>query len=111
MLLAKCPLHEVKSSSTLLYAAETGDVEKLRVLRAAGADIDGIPDNWRLNELNLEDKRFGTALHAAVGYNQIRSIKYLLAAGARKDIKNPVGLTPVEVADALGHKEAVELLK
>lgn len=110
LLLARSPTKEVKCSSALLHAASLGATDKMDVLLAAGAEIDGIPDNERLVEWHFENRQWGTALHVAVAHGQISSIEYLLEKGAGRDVRNPVGVTPRELAVELGHGEAVELL-
>lgn len=111
LLLASSPLEEVNCSSALLLSAQVGDVEKIRLVLAAGADINVIPDNWRLSENTTGRTDWGTALHVAAAHNRIECIAYLLEKGARKDIKSPAGLTPKEVAEEFGHKDAVKLLE
>lgn len=111
LLLAKSPLEEINRSSALLFSAQEGDIEKIGLVLATGADINAMPDNWRLSENTTERKGWGTALHVAVAHNRIPCITYLLEKEARKDIKNPAGLTPREVAEEFGHEEAANLLK
>lgn len=111
LLLACSPLEEINRSSALLFSAQEGDVEKISLVLAAGADINGIPDNWRLLEEITECKDWGTALHVAAAHNSVSCIAHLLEKGARKDIKNPAGLTPREVAEEFRHEEAANLLK
>lgn len=111
LLLASSPLEEINCSSALLLSAQVGDVEKIRLVLDTGADINTIPDNWRLSENTTGRTDWGTALHVAAAHNRIPCIEYLLEKGARKDIKSPAGLTPKEVAEKFGHKEAVKLLE
>ena len=78
---------------------------------ATGADVNAVPNNWRLSENTTERKDWGTALHVAAAHNRVSCIAYLLEKGARKDIKNPAGLTPKEVAEEFGHEDAVRILE
>jgi len=111
LLLGRSPVEEIRCSSALLNAAQVGDIKKIDILLAARADVNGIPDNWRLSQSALKDEKWGTALHVSVAHNQVACVAHLLGMGARKDVKNPAGLTPKEVAEKLGHKEVMELLK
>lgn len=111
LLLASSPLEEINCSSALLLSARVGDIEKISMVLATGAEINRIPYSWRLSENTTERKDWGTALHVAAAHNHISCVAYLLEKGARKDIKNPVGLTPKEVAEEFGHKEVVKFLK
>ena len=52
-----------------------------------------------------------TALHWASSKNHTDAIKILLQHGARTDIKNKYGSTPIDDARSGNHEEAVGLLQ
>ena len=43
--------------------------------------------------------------------NRIDVIRILLQHGARKDIKDNIGRTPIDIARLFHHKEAIDLLE
>ena len=51
-----------------------------------------------------------TALHLAAEYNEAQSIESLLKHGADKELKNNVGLSPVQVAAIKLNFESLEVL-
>src|SRR6266702_3597756 len=86
--------------SPLYVAAEKGQLEMVKALADAGADLDA------------QDLRTGnTALHAAASHNDIVLIHYLLSKNVRTDIRNNNGLTALELARAGGRASAVRLLE
>lgn len=50
-----------------------------------------------------------TALHAAFAYSLPRTAALLLARGAAVDVRDGLGLTPVQIATELGHADLVRL--
>ena len=69
------------------------------------------------NSLNIDavmDKTGWTALHVAVEDSQVDTVKRLLDAGAKKDIQDTKGLTPLDVAktmaDALGSPDNLAII-
>ncbi|KAI1841854.1 hypothetical protein JX265_010836 [Neoarthrinium moseri] len=104
---AEATKERINSSRSLQLAAADGAVDKIDILLNAGADIDSIPDDLRIDH---PDEECMTALHAAVANNQAACTSHLLAKGARKDIKNQAGLTPMEVASSSGAGECTRLL-
>ena len=78
----------------------------------SNAPIDGLEyadcprdfETWRRRGL-------GTALHAAVKSEQKTSIAALLARGARKDIKDTKGRTPLDLAKEWDLPDIIELLE
>ena len=62
--------------------------------------------------INHHDKYKNTALHYAVKYDSKKElIKLLLDNGAKVDIKNIQGKTPIDIAIEKGRKDIVDLLK
>jgi len=83
-----------------LMAAASMSLELCKLLVEAGADV------------NAQDHRSGeTALQLAALYNQIETVRYLLEQGARADVADLDGYTPLIVAEKRGHQEVAELLR
>ena len=87
-----------KELIALSDAVRTGNIEDVKKLLAAGADV------------NAKDMYEDTPLYEAVklGYKGIAEL--LLANGANVNVKNNVGWVPLHMATALDHNEIVELL-
>jgi ankyrin repeat protein len=75
----------------LQLAANDGDVEKIEQLLHDGIDING-----------RCEFRSWTALHAAAERGQVAAAKVLLEHGAKPDLKDPDGRTPLHVAGYQG---------
>ena len=77
-----------------------------------GADIDAI--KWKHHQFSYECweiASLGTALnHAVLGGFKDR-VELLLRRGARVDIRNSLGKTPLEVAREFGHGDICDLLE
>ena len=78
---------------TLLSAVAMGEPDIVRALAAAGADLD-----QRMDRTN----RRRTPLHLAVVKRQPASAAALLALGARPDVEDAAGMTPLDVAALAG---------
>ena len=61
--------------------------------------------------VNKQDRWGWAALHWASFMNYTKVMRILLQHGARKDIKNVVGRTPIDSARLSNKKEAVDLLE
>ena len=82
-----------------LMEAASMPLEMCKMLVEAGADV------------NAQNHRSGeTALQLAALYNRIETVRYLLEQGARADVADLDGFTPLILAEKRGHKEVVELL-
>ena len=73
----------------LSVAAVRGDVDEIRTLVAAGA------------QLNARGEHGYTALHSAVEQGHRDAVEFLLALGAERDIRTDIGLTPADLAELL----------
>jgi bla regulator protein blaR1 len=85
-------------AEALTKAAEAGDVQDVRRLLDAGADIDGIAPGD------------GTALIGAARGGQMHMIDYLLERGADPNVYSPGDGSPLIAAAREGYTEIVELL-
>jgi ankyrin repeat protein len=83
----------------LIQAALAGNSAAIEVLLAAGADADA-----------AETRRGTTALHLAAFRNRLGVIDALLAHGARVDVVDDNGETPLFWAIGNGHAEAITRL-
>jgi len=70
----------------LIVAAQLGDIDRVRLALAEGADV------------NTQDENGGTALHWAVFYEYGDIVELLLMHGANPYIKDKNGISPVDVA-------------
>ena len=61
--------------------------------------------------VDKQDSDGVTALHVASFVNLTEVMRILLQHGARKDIKNNGGNTPIDWAYGENHKEAIDLLE
>ncbi|MBC7370010.1 MAG: ankyrin repeat domain-containing protein [Bdellovibrionaceae bacterium] len=62
-------------------------------------------------QINTPNKKGDTAMHEAVRFGTPKTMQTLIKAGAKKDIKNAEGKTPLELAKSLKNEEAIQLLK
>ena len=84
--------------TALHWSASDGDVEMIRQLLAARADVDAT---------DLAGK---AALHAACESGQVSAVQALLAARANPRLADARGLTPLHYAVLAGNRGIVELL-
>ncbi len=85
---------------TLLHlTARLGALDDMRVLLAAGADVNAVGDLGN------------TPLHGAAMRGQTEAVRYLLELGADALIKNEFGETAANVAALGNHKAVVEILE
>ena len=98
---AKIDILAGEQKSTLAYMAASVNAEKtLKVL------VKKSP-----TQINTPNKKGDTALHEAVRFGTPLTMTTLLKAGAKKDVKNGEGKTPLELATSLKNNEAIQLLK
>ncbi|MBI2688414.1 MAG: ankyrin repeat domain-containing protein [Acidobacteria bacterium] len=82
----------------LILAAYHGDLENVKMLLAAGADV------------HARDKSGRTALMGAAFKGHVEIARLLLARGARVDDADGIGATPLMFAALTGRGEMVDLL-
>ena len=82
-----------------MKAAQSGNLELLRLLVAAEAILD------------LKSKQGLTALMYAVKHQNVPAARELLVAGAYRNARDKRGKTVVELAEEQGCEEIVELLQ
>ncbi len=120
------------AQTPFLIAAQTGNVEMMRALIAAGADAkaqttDGtgavlLATNSRSLEavkfvvelgldVNLYPRNRPSALHAAVKTGENEIVEYLAAHGADFAAKDDYGRTPLEEAEFEAPAPTIELMK
>lgn len=87
---------------TILHAAAiNGQVLVLRYLLETCTDLD----------VDTQGSQGETALHDAAGHGYIATAKVLLQFGARSDIRNNAGYTPVRVAQEEGWTDILDVLR
>lgn len=114
--------------TALAYAANYGYSEAFWLLADAGANIKHTVSKGRtilhlaVNEdsllaclqyrpdVDVQDEDGNTPLHSIVGWTPLENIKMLVRAGARLDIENKEGLTPLSHAIRAAQPEAAEYL-
>ncbi|KAL8919693.1 MAG: hypothetical protein Q9208_006646 [Pyrenodesmia sp. 3 TL-2023] len=90
---------------------ERGRIEVLEFLLDEGALIDEVEYEWDPEIFKKNWARvFGTALHHAAKGGNEEVVDFLLLNGARQDIKDSKGKTPVEYAREKGHDKIAAIL-
>jgi ankyrin repeat protein len=96
-------------------SVEALSIETMEILRSAGADVNArITDvtslTARIARVNtMTDRQGQTSLFLAAELGRAKVVRYLLDHGARADVKDDSGKTPIEMAKANG--EISSLLK
>lgn len=80
-------------------AASRGDIDEIRLILGAGADI------------NCKGEHGYTALHNAVEQGHIAAVEYLLTNGADPDPVNDDGVSAAQLAKLLDESEILHLLE
>ena len=64
-------------------------------------------------DINTQDgnDNWNTALHLAIGRNELEVVNFLLSQGADTNIKNGEGKTPLGLAEECNHVEIIDALK
>ena len=84
--------------SALHYACQLGDLDSVKILIAAHADIDSYSNNKRI------------PLHLAANMNYPEIVNYLLDNNANADYKDDQGCTPMHLAAKQGNTKCIEHL-
>jgi ankyrin repeat protein len=61
--------------------------------------------------VNITDANGNTALHISVSQSDLETSKTLCKLGAKADLKNNDGLSPIDTAESLRNSEMRNLLK
>jgi ankyrin repeat protein len=85
-------------NSALMYAAENGNMEIMRMLVASGADV------------NTSGFNGATPLFLAIFNNDFQATKYLLEQGANPNVKDDFGVTPLLYTAATNQFQSADLL-
>ncbi|KAH9944144.1 ankyrin [Epithele typhae] len=91
-------------TSTMVNEDEDGENTPSRM--AIAGDVDGGPDA----DLNALDKNGYTPLHLAADRGHIEVVKFMLARGADRDLKDEDEYTAKELAEIAGYGDIVSLL-
>ncbi len=124
---------ETDGTSSLLWAAENGDIETARMLISSGAkleiadnNIDFTPLMWAVNTGNMEmaslliksgaspntpTSYLRTPLMWAAQKNMADMAEFLINSGAEINAKDKKGRTALGLAEAEGNKDMIKLLK
>lgn len=78
---------------------------------AAQALVETAKKSKREVDLNARDDHGGTALHKAAAFANVEMVKFLLAAGADRALKNADGKTPLDLAKQAELKNSPETIK
>lgn len=93
----------------------TDRIPIMEFLLREGALIDELECEWNDDSFpSLDDpspSRFSTALHHASSRDNLDVVMFLLANGARQDIEDHGGKTPVQRAQEKGHDRIVAILR
>jgi len=99
----------LKDSGAIVLAAEEGKLDMVKFLLEQGADIDEIgvehPTDPRFTE------EVGSALHKAVREGHEEVVKLLLDNGANVNLKDMMGKTSMDLAEARSDQKISHLLK
>ena len=93
------PLRASRNQQSLHALARRGDVDQMRALVAVG-----------LGDVNQQDRRGQTPLHAAVRAKQLGAAAFLLDHGADVHVHGPRGNTPLHIAADAGFADGCRLL-
>jgi len=89
-----------ESKNNLIHMAASVNAEKTLELLTKKAP----------EQINAKNKNGETALHEAARYGSEKTLKTLLNAGAKKDLTNNEGKTPLDIANSIQNKAAIKLL-
>ena len=96
--LCGCDKHSVPTGDLLYEAARQGDLDRLRLLVDAGADV------------NTKAGEGYTALHVAAERGDLEMAEFLVAKGANPNAATTSKRTPLHEAVHYSRRESIELL-
>lgn len=64
----------------------------------------------KFNLIDQVDKNGNTPLHRAAGQGDIKTVKFLINAGANLSIENKDGITPQDIAQKIGNSDIEKIL-
>ncbi|KAL8933431.1 MAG: hypothetical protein Q9216_006366 [Gyalolechia sp. 2 TL-2023] len=99
----------VKGSGAIIMAAEEGRMEMVGFLLAVGADIDEVGIEHPTDPRFKED--MGTALHRAAFGGYVEIVEFLIAKGADREVRDPMGRRALDLAREKGDGDTMALLK
>lgn len=100
---------EISGTGALAGAAEQGHVDMVRWLLDHGANIDEVGVH-NFGDRS-KDKFEGTALHKAAAQSNLKLAELLVDRGAKTDVKDPLGRTPLTRAKEEYRADAVKYLE
>lgn len=102
-----------RSPRALLAAAGAGRVDVLQMLLDGdgGADVNTHPYDQSTLPMDARDEGWGSALHCAVKGGHVDAVRFLRGRGADPAYRNPVGVTPRELARKQGRDDIAALLE
>lgn len=107
LLLERCGITPFKGWGGLQLAVGRGDLDKVKLFLAAGADVEEMP-----NVLDIREPGPYTALYEAVKGQHVEMVRLLLEHGAKVDTPcSSSKETPLELARQLGNRQVLDLLE
>jgi ankyrin repeat protein len=127
-----CAQHKTLGTSAVMYAAECGSSECIRLLSKAGADMNATDAKKETAthkaaskglttvlhtlaafgaDFNVSDAKGNTTLHCAVQAGDTEGCKFLTQRGCHPNDANDEEITPKKLADELGFKDIVKEVK
>ncbi|KAL8684551.1 MAG: hypothetical protein Q9218_008241 [Villophora microphyllina] len=99
----------VESSGAIVMAAQEGKLDMVEYLLRKGADIDEIGIEHPTDPRYKED--MGSALHRAVQAGHEDVVQFLIDSGANVMLRDPIGRTPLSLAQAGGNYSILVMLE
>lgn len=94
-------------STPFLLASEIGDLDVIQCFVEHGAELDYAPNGKQADDLNITGQ---TALFMATLKEQNDVVKYLIEKGAKVNVRNRYGVSPLLLCSEAGNEELVKML-